>query len=417
MLGGLSTFGIRGSWGDELRGRRIALCVTSSVSCYRAPDVARLLIRHGADVIPVMSKDAARLISPEILRWATGNEPIVEITGRIEHVMLTESESRVDLVLIAPATANTIAKIASGVSDNSVTLLASCALGAGIPIIIVPAAHDTMIFNPLLTRAVRILRDAGIKIVEPVMEEGKAKLRSPEDILDIVVETLMPKTLSGRRFIVTAGPTRENIDDVRFITNASSGKMGVEIARQLRNLGAEVTLIHGPITEKIPRGINAIRITSADELTSRLLQECQRVKTDAVFAAAAVTDYKPAQSVAGKIDSRASETINLQLIRNRKAIQELRRSNPEVDIIAFRAVYGNVEDPGAEFKKLQSELGAMMVVINDVSREDIGFGSDLNEVTIVTSSQKIIKTGVRPKREIARIIVETYIKEKTATSE
>ncbi|MEM3488760.1 MAG: bifunctional phosphopantothenoylcysteine decarboxylase/phosphopantothenate--cysteine ligase CoaBC, partial [Nitrososphaerota archaeon] len=292
----MSTLGIRGSWGSELKGKKIALCITSSVSCYRAPDIARLLIRHGAEVIPLMTRDAARLISPEILKWATGNEPIVEITGKTEHVMLTETESRVDLVLIAPATANTIGKIASGISDNSVTLLASCALGAGIPIIIVPAAHETMIFNPLLTRAIRILRDAGIKIIEPAMEEGKAKLRSPEDIVETVMETLMPKPLIGRRFIVTAGPTREKIDDVRFITNASSGKMGIEIARQLKYLGAEVTLIHGPITEKVPPEINTIKITSAEELTSRLVEETMRVRADAVFAVAAVTDFKPIES-------------------------------------------------------------------------------------------------------------------------
>lgn len=366
-------------------------------------------------MIPVMTRDAARLISPEILRWSTGREPILEITGKIEHVMLTESESRVDLVLIAPATANTIAKIASGISDNSVTLLASCALGAGIPIIIVPAAHDTMIFNPLLTRAVRILRDAGIKIVEPVMEEGKAKLRPPEDILETVIEALMPKPLSGRKYIVTAGPTREYIDSVRFITNASSGKMGIEIARQLKYLGAEVTLIHGPLSEKIPRGINTVEISSADELVSRLVEETQRVRADAVFAAAAVTDYRPSQTIPGKIDSRASEIINLQLVRNRKAIQELRKVNPNVDIIAFRAVYGDIGDPLTELKKLQSEAGVMMVVINDISRGDVGFGSDLNEVTIVTSSQKIIKTGIRPKREIAKIVVEAYMEEKTKT--
>ncbi|MEM2003499.1 MAG: bifunctional phosphopantothenoylcysteine decarboxylase/phosphopantothenate--cysteine ligase CoaBC [Nitrososphaerota archaeon] len=411
----MSTLGIRGSYGHELKGKKIALCITSSVSCYRAPDIARLLIRHGAEVIPVMTRDAARLISPEILKWATGNEPIVEITGKTEHVMLTETESRVDLVLIAPATANTIGKIASGISDNSVTLLASCALGAGIPIIIVPAAHETMIFNPLLTRAIRILRDAGIKIIEPAMEEGKAKLRSPEDIVETVMETLMPKPLIGRRFIVTAGPTREKIDDVRFITNASSGKMGIEIARQLKYLGAEVTLIHGPITEKVPPGINTIKITSAEELTSRLVEETMRVRADAVFAVAAVTDFKPIEPMRGKLDSRTSEIINLQLVRNRKAIQELRKASPTVDIIAFRAVYGDVEDPVAELKKLQSEAGVMMVVINDISRKEVGFGSDLNEVTIVTSSQKIIKTGLRPKRDIAKVIVETYIEEKAKT--
>ncbi len=412
----MSSIDIRGSWGDELKGRRIALCVTSSVSCYRAPDIARLLIRHGADVIPVMTRNAARLISPEIMRWATGNDPIVEITGRIEHVALTESEGKVDLVLIAPATANTVAKIASGVADNSVTLLASCALGAGIPIIIVPAAHDTMLFNPLFTRSVRMLRDAGIKIVEPVMEERKAKLRPPEEILEVVIETLMPKPLQGRRFIVTAGPTRESIDDVRFITNASSGKMGIEIARHLKRLGAEVTLIHGPTGEKIPRGVNAISITSADEMVSKLLEEAQRTRPDAVFAAAAITDYKPSERTPGKIDSRSQESITMRLVRTGKAIQMLRKASPDVDIVAFRAVYGPVEDPVAEFRMLQSEAGVMMIVINDVSRREVGFGSDLNEVTIVTQSLKILKTGMRPKKEIARIVVDTYLEEKARVS-
>ena len=412
----MSSIDIWGSWGDELKGRRIALCVTSSVSCYRAPDIARLLIRHGADVIPVMTRNAARLISPEIMRWATGNDPIVEITGRIEHVALTESEGKVDLVLIAPATANTVAKIASGVADNSVTLLASCALGAGIPIIIVPAAHDTMLFNPLFTRSVRILRDAGIKIVEPVMEERKAKLRPPEEILEVVIETLMPKPLQGRRFIVTAGPTRESIDDVRFITNASSGKMGIEIARHLKRLGAEVTLIHGPTSEKIPRGVNAISVTSADEMVSKLLEEAQRTRPDAVFAAAAITDYKPSERTPGKIDSRSQESITIRLVRTGKAIQMLRKASPDVDIVAFRAVYGPVEDPVAEFRMLQSEAGVMMIVINDVSRREVGFGSDLNEVTIVTQSLKILKTGMRPKKEIARIVVDTYLEEKARVS-
>jgi phosphopantothenoylcysteine decarboxylase/phosphopantothenate--cysteine ligase len=412
----MSSIDIRGSWGDELKGRRIALCVTSSVSCYRAPDIARLLIRHGAEVIPVMTRNAARLISPEIMRWATGNDPILEITGRIEHVALTESEGKVDLVLIAPATANTIAKIASGVADNPVTLLASCALGAGIPIIIVPAAHDTMLFNPLLTRSVRMLKDAGIKVVEPVMEERKAKLRPPDEILEVVIEALMPKPLRGRRFIVTAGPTREKIDDVRFVTNASSGKMGIEIAKHLKRLGAEVTLIHGPTAEKIPRGVNAISITSADEMASKLLEETRRNRPDAVFAAAAITDYKPSEKAPGKIDSRSQESITIKLVRTSKVIQLVREASPEVDIIAFRAVYGPVEDPVEEFRRLQSEAGVMMVVINDISRRDVGFGSDLNDVTIVTQSMKILRTGTMPKREIARIVVDTYLEEKAGAS-
>jgi phosphopantothenoylcysteine decarboxylase/phosphopantothenate--cysteine ligase len=192
--------------------------------------------------------------------------------------------------------------------------------------------------------------------------------------------------------------------------------MGIEIAKHLKRLGAEVTLIHGPTAEKIPRGVNAISITSADEMASKLLEETRRNRPDAVFAAAAITDYKPSEKAPGKIDSRSQESITIKLVRTSKVIQLVREASPEVDIIAFRAVYGPVEDPVEEFRRLQSEAGVMMVVINDISRRDVGFGSDLNDVTIVTQSMKILRTGTMPKREIARIVVDTYLEEKAGAS-
>jgi phosphopantothenoylcysteine decarboxylase/phosphopantothenate--cysteine ligase len=164
---------IKGTWGDELAGRKIAHCITGSVSIYRAPDIARTLIRHGADVFPIMSPDAAKLLSPEIMEWATGQDPVTVIGGRIEHIWLTEGPGRVDLVLVAPASASTIAKMSHGISDTSVTLVVSAALGAGIPIVVSPAMHGSMFANPAVMESLSRLREMGVAVVEPLCSSAQ----------------------------------------------------------------------------------------------------------------------------------------------------------------------------------------------------------------------------------------------------
>ncbi|MCS6787867.1 MAG: bifunctional phosphopantothenoylcysteine decarboxylase/phosphopantothenate--cysteine ligase CoaBC [Aigarchaeota archaeon] len=405
--------GIRGTWGDWLSGKRVALAVTASVSAYRAPDVARLLMRYGADVVPVMTEEAASMLSPEVMRWATGNDPVVEPTGRIEYVELTEGSGRVDAVVVTPATQNVLAKLCAGISDDAVTLLLSCALGNGIPIVAAPAMHESMFRSPVVRELTERLRSLGVTVVGPRTEEGKAKLAEPEDVLDATIYATSPKPLRGAKYLVTAGPTREHIDSVRFITNASSGKMGVEVARALRRLGAEVTLVHGPMQARPPLDVGTVRVTSAREMLEACLKEARGAR--GFFAAAAVSDYEPVERFVGKVDSRASGVLELRLRATPKVVAEVRRAHPEVDLVVFRAIHGTTGDP-AELASPYIELNPVMVAINDVSREDVGFGKDLNELVVVARSGLIERIGPARKSVVARTLVGLYLRE-VGTSE
>ena len=188
---------LTGTEGKELIGRRIVLCVTGSVSAYKAPDIARQLMRHGADVHAVMTPGAQKIIHPNLMEFSTGNPVVTELTGKIEHVAFTTGKGKADLILVAPATANTIGKIASGIDDTPVTSYVSSALGAKIPILIAPAMHDTMLTHPLIQRNVDKLREAGVALIPPKMEEGKAKLPDPEEILRAAVALLTKKDMAG----------------------------------------------------------------------------------------------------------------------------------------------------------------------------------------------------------------------------
>jgi phosphopantothenoylcysteine decarboxylase/phosphopantothenate--cysteine ligase len=400
---------ITGSHGDELAGKRIALCVTASASIYRAPETARLLMRHGADVIPVMTREAASLLSPEVMRWATGNDPVVEVTGRIEYVELTEGRGRVDAVVVAPMTENAAAKVVGGIADDAVSLLVSCALGSGIPVVVAPAMHASMYSSPVVRDLMARLRSLGIVVVGPTVEEGKAKLAQPEDVLDAVIYATWPKPLSGRRYLVTAGPTRERIDMVRFVTNPSSGRMGLELARVLRALGGEVTIVHGPVSLRPPWDVKAVGVESAREMLAAVLGALEGA--DGLFAAAAVADYEPSEVHSGKIESRRHPALQLTLRATPKVVEEVRRSFPGIDLVLFKASYGAVEDPREVFQEYAA-LDPVLVAVNDVSRKGIGFGAEENELVVVTRSGLVRKLGPARKSRVARDLVQLYLEEK-----
>ena len=400
---------ITGSHGDELAGKRIALCVTASASIYRAPETARLLMRHGADVFPVMTREAASLLSPEVMRWATGNDPVVEVTGRIEYVELTEGRGRVDAVVVAPMTENAAAKVVGGIADDAVSLLVSCALGSGIPVVVAPAMHASMYSSPVVRDLMARLRSLGIVVVGPTVEEGKAKLAQPEDVLDAVIYATWPKPLSGRRYVVTAGPTRERIDMVRFVTNPSSGRMGLELARVLRALGGDVTIVHGPVSLRPPWDVKAVGVESAREMLAAVLGALEGA--DGLFAAAAVADYEPAEVHSGKIESRRHPTLQLTLRATPKVVEEVRRSFPGIDLVLFKASYGAVEDPREVFQEYAA-LDPVLVAVNDVSRKGIGFGAEENELVVVTRSGLVRKLGPARKSRVARDLVQLYLEEK-----
>ena len=237
---------IVGSDGSELVGKKIVLCITGSVAAYRAIDLARLLMRRGADVHAVMTESTgATLLHPEMMKWATGNDVVTKLTGNLEHVMLADYGMS-DLIIVYPCTANTLGKIASGIDDTPVTSVLSVALGSKIPVVIAPAMHGAMYENKFIQHNVERL-SGNVVFVEPTREEGKAKVAEPEQVLDAVISIFPGGPLAGTRVLVTAGSTVEHIDPIRVLTNTSSGKMGIAIAEEAERIGATVTIIsvHG----------------------------------------------------------------------------------------------------------------------------------------------------------------------------
>ena len=282
---------IIGSKGKELQGKKIALGITASVASMESPRIARELMKHGADVIAVFSDYAAKLVSPKLMEWATGNQVVKDITSRIEHVQLGgKGKDAANLILIAPCTANTISKIATGISDSAVTSLVSCAIGSKIPILIAPGMHEPMYENTIIKNNIAELKRLGIRFAEPVIEEGKAKIASAEDITKAVIQMLSVKnTLAGTKFVITAGPTVERIEPVRIITSKSSGKMGVTLAEAALQKGANVTLIYGSGTVEPHAGAKVVRVGSTEQMLLAVKKELKGV--DVFIAAGAPADF------------------------------------------------------------------------------------------------------------------------------
>jgi phosphopantothenoylcysteine decarboxylase/phosphopantothenate--cysteine ligase len=396
---------ISGKLGDELSGKTIVHCITGSISAYKAPDIARHLIRHGAEVISVMSESAQKVIHKNTMEWATGNEVITELSGKIEHVLLTSGRGKADLILIAPATANTIGKIANGIDDTPVTSVISSALGAKIPILVAPAMHETMIKHSIIQENIKKLKEHGVIFIPSRFEEGKAKIANESTIFEYVLNVLAKKDLLEKKVLVTGGPTIEKIDAIRFITNASSGKTGVELAREASGRGAKVTLITGPTREDIEEWIDTIKVETAREMYDAVIKKLGESKYDIVIASAAVSDYYPSNNFTNKIRSEETEKLQLELIRTPKIIDAVKRVSPESFLIIFKAEYDVSSDElikrGMERVR---EVNADMAVLNDVSK--IGFGSDENQVLLLSKEGKVKELPRVRKRIMARIILD-----------
>ncbi len=405
---------ITSSDGSELSGRKIAFGVTASVSIFEAPRIARTLMRHGADITVVMTQEAAELVSPAIFEWSTGNKPVTEITGRVEHVQLT---SLVDAVLVAPCTANSISKFAHGIADDPVAILFCTFLGSGKPIVIAPAMHEPMLRNPILQESVETLKKTGVVLVSGRLEESKSKLATPEEILAATIVALgagkmkesAPDELQSLGFLVTAGPTREPIDQVRYISNGSSGKMGVALTEAcIRGGAGNVCLIAGPGVQ-IPPGIKKVRhVTTTEEMLKVVLEELDTGEYDVFIAAAAPADYAVLHPKTGKISTREKKNLTLELGATPKIIKTAKEKHPEVCVVSFKAEYGKAELLNRARESLESS-GSDLVVANDVSRGDIGFGSDENEVTLIPKEGEAKFLERAPKDAIADQIIDFLI--------
>ncbi|HID19570.1 MAG TPA: bifunctional phosphopantothenoylcysteine decarboxylase/phosphopantothenate--cysteine ligase CoaBC [Methanophagales archaeon] len=392
------TLRITGTKSHSLLGKKIVLGVTGSIAAIKTVELARELIRHGAEVYSVMSKAATEIIHPYTLHYATGHEVITKLMGNIEHVEFLGMEGSADLFIIAPCTANTLNKIATGVSDTPVTAFATTAFGSGIPIIVVPAMHESIYKSPVLIENLEKLKRLGVMVIGPRIEEGLAKIVSIEDIRLTVERVLSPKKLAGKRILITSGPTIEPIDPIRILTNRSSGRTGIEIAKEGYKQGAEVTIIHNKELNLL--GIHEFKVETAREMIDTCMNELRK-GYDVLISAAAIGDFTVDPSKA-KISSGGDLHLHLSPIR--KLIEEARNEFPELVIMGFKAETNVSESELIERSRAKmAKYKLEMVVANDVGKG--GIGTEENEVFIMRENTKDIKHVKGAKKLIAEEIL------------
>lgn len=290
-----------------LNGKTILIGVTGSIAAVETVRLIHALRRKGAEVQPVMSQAACSIIHPDALTYASGREAIVRISGHVEHVLYCGDEGRADLFLIAPCTANTISKIACGIDDTTVTTCATTALGRKMPIIVVPAMHHAMFRHEIVMRNLAALKNIGIEIVGPRIEEGKAKIADINEIVLWCERLLSGRPLAGKRILITSGRCEEPVDDIRVLTTRSSGKMGRELAYEAFRLGGDVTIIH---RDEIHIGRN-IPVTTASSMGDAIRSVMEERIPDIYISAAAISDFAP-ECISGKIPSGKPATIHLR---------------------------------------------------------------------------------------------------------
>ncbi len=391
---------ISASVSETLSGKTIVVGVTGSIAAVRVIDLIRDLIRRGAEVHCTMSHAARQILHPYALEYASTHPVITEITGRVEHVLFCGVGGKADLFLVAPATANTIGKMANGIDDTPVTTFATTALGSGKPVAVVPAMHEAMYRHPAVIRNLQILREMGVVLIDPRIEEGKAKIADNLQVVREVEKLLGPGDLEGKRILITSGSNAEAIDPIRILTNRASGKTGVALALEARRRGADVTLVHRFIQELPVRQVYA---ESAAQMLDAVLAELAK-GYDALISAAAVADYTLDRKEE-KIKSGLE--LSLSFKPTKKIIKAVREAYPELKIVGFKAE----TDTGVDelLARAQASLKGAdldLVVANDVSRG--GMGTDDNRVLILGRSGSRREVQGR-KNLIAEKIIDSLV--------
>ena len=391
---------ITGSVSDTLAGKTVVVGVTGSIAAVRVIDLIRDLIRRGAQVHCVMSAAAQQILHPYALEYATAHPVITEITGRVEHVQLCGVGGQADLLLIAPATANTIGKMACGIDDTPVTTFATTALGSGKPVAVVPAMHEAMYRHPAVRKNLEALQDMGVALIDPRIEEGKAKIADSARVVFEVERLLGPADLAGKRIVITSGSNAEAVDPIRILTNRASGKTGTALAQEARRRGAEVCLVHR-FPSDIP--VRQVYAESAREMLDAVLAEVAR-GCDALISAAAVADYTLDRQ-AEKI--RSGQELVLHLMPTQKIIKTAREAHPELKMVGFKAETGVTDEQLLErAKRSMQGAGLDLVVANDVSRG--GMGTDDNRVLII-DRQGRCREAAGKKGLIAQRIIDALV--------
>lgn len=373
---------IRGSKSTLLQEKRIVLGVTGSIAAVESVRLARELIRHGAEVIPLMTSAATKIIHPDCLEFATGHKPILELTGKLEHVTFCgKVKEPADLLLISPCTANTISKIAHGIDDTPVTTFATTAIGAKIPILLVPAMHLSMYDHSIIQENILHCKKNGISFVDPVVEGNKAKIATVEMITAMVIRTIGKNDLTERNILIIGGSTAEPVDDVRVITNRSSGKTAVALAKTAFHRGGNVTLWYGESKEHVPPYISTTRFTSIHDVI-KLTRETDMSSFDIILVCAALPDYLP-EKTPGKITSQQK---NLKILLNPapRVLPQLRNLSPNAQLIGFKVeTHQNMLITKA--KKLLKDNTLDYVIANTVQT----FEKDAAEIWVLDKSGTI----------------------------
>jgi phosphopantothenoylcysteine decarboxylase / phosphopantothenate---cysteine ligase len=400
---------------DEKRGnpimvqdKKILLCVTGGIAVYKAAALTSKLVQAGAHVKVILSESAQKFVTPLTFQALSRNEVYVDTFDEknpqvIAHIDLADWA---DLILVAPATANTIGKIAGGIADNMITTIL---LAATTPVWIAPAMNVHMYDHPAVKKNLTILAEYGYQFIEPSEGYlacgyvGKGRLEEPEKIVELLQQFFKNQgqlPLKGKTVMVTAGPTREKIDPVRFISNHSTGKMGYALADEAKKQGAHVILVSGPVTLPAPVGMDVVKVESAEEMYNAVLKYYD--SADVVIKTAAVADYRPKISFDHKVKKQAGDA-SIELERTKDILFELGQRKKNQVLVGFAAETENVEEYAR--KKLTAK-NADLIVANNVKAEGAGFGTDTNIVTLFKRSGTVKDLPLMSKRNVAKMIIE-----------
>lgn len=390
-----------------LEGKKVVLGVTGGIAAYKAAEILRSLKKRGADVTVIMTASAKRFVGPLTFEALSGRpvaDDLFTPSGdeRIEHLFLARSA---DLLLVAPATANTIAKMAAGIADD---ILSTVVLATTAPVMIAPAMNTRMIGHPATEANIALLASRGVHIVNPGTgalaedESGYGRLADVEVIVREAAALLLPREdLSGKRVLVTAGPTREVIDPVRFLSNRSSGKMGFALAACALRRGAAVTLVSGPVAIEPPRGAHVVPVVSALEMQAAVEKHFEA--SDVVIMTAAVADFRPVAPHPRKIKKEGKERLVLEMEANPDILERIGRKKGGRIVVGFAAETGELTAAAGE--KLEGK-NLDLLVANDVTVPGAGFDSDTNQVEIFTRGGRRIPVPMVPKGEVAERILD-----------
>ena len=391
---------------SNLTNKNILLCVTGGIAAYKAAELVRLLKTSNAFVKVLMTKSAQEFITPLTMQALSGEKVHTDLLSTEAEAAMGHIELAkwCDLIVIAPCSANSLSKIAEGRGDD---LLSAVCLATESKIFIAPAMNQAMWKDKRTQKNLSKSIKAGLNVIGPASGEqacgdvGDGRMTEPADIVSEIEKTLEKGLLTGKKVIITAGPTQEMIDPVRYISNKSSGKMGFSLAEEVKNQGALVTLISGPVNLKTPEKVKRHDVLSADEMklkVEELIEDC-----DIFISAAAVSDFKPKEIYKNKIKKKVNEKhLNLKMDKNSDILKVISEKNLNLKTVGFAA---ETENLLSNAKKKLSQKKLDLIVANDVSNKDIGFDSDENEVTLITKKeQKKIKKA--SKKIVSKKIVE-----------